>query len=83
MCLDRPTGFPMDVNLTEPRLGDPIGAAGMFAYVKRASSELQARKWNEVLANDPIHGPSSGVVVGVSPIKDVDGRYPLVWVARP
>jgi hypothetical protein len=65
--------------LNPPRLGDPIGDG--FGYVKRASAEKQAGYLNVVLADDPALGPSSGFVVGVSPIKDQDGYYPLVWVA--
>jgi hypothetical protein len=65
-------------SLNPPRLGDPI--CDETAYVKRASSENQARAWNEVLADDPVFGPASGLRVGVSPMK-VRGRYPLVWVA--
>ncbi|MEM6107466.1 hypothetical protein AAHS21_14665 [Mycobacterium sp. 050272] len=67
--------------LNPPRLGDPVG--GGFGYVKRASAERQAGYFNIVLADDPALGPSCGLVVGVSPIKDQDGYYPLVWVAAP
>jgi hypothetical protein len=66
--------------LNPPRLGDPIAPG--FGYVKRSSAERQAAYWNVVLADDPAFGPSSGLVVGVSPIKDQDGRYPLVWAAE-
>ncbi|MCA2301868.1 hypothetical protein JF737_24995, partial [Mycobacterium avium] len=38
---------------------------------------------NIVLADDPALGPSCGLVVGVAPIRDQDGYYPLVWVAAP
>ncbi|NKZ10767.1 hypothetical protein HGA11_07225 [Mycolicibacterium septicum DSM 44393] len=62
-----------------PRLGDPLDSE-QFSYVKRASADHQAAMWNQVLANDPILGPTTGLVVGVAPIRDRDGRYPLVWV---
>ncbi|MFE0750811.1 hypothetical protein [Gordonia sp. NPDC058843] len=32
-----------------------------------------------VVASDPVFGPSSGLSVGVAPVR-IDGRYPLVWV---
>ena len=64
--------------LNPPRVGDPINVE--CAYVKRASSLHQAAQWNYALADDPIFGPDSGLVVGVAPERDADGRYPLVWV---
>lgn len=64
--------------LSPPRLGDPINKE--LAYVKRTSALTQAALWNSVLADDPIFGPSCGLVVGVSPIRDDDRRYELVWV---
>lgn len=64
--------------LNPPRLGDPVGAG--YGYIKRASAERQAGYLNIVLVDDPALGPSCGLVVGVSPIKDQDGYYPLVWV---
>lgn len=67
--------------LNPSRLGDPIGAHA--SYVKRTSAEKQAEHWNRAIANDPTLGPSSGLVVGVAPLKDDEGRYPLVWVTAP
>lgn len=67
--------------LNPPRLGGPIGPA--LGYRKRASAEKQAGFWNLLLAEDPALGPSSGLIVGVSPIKDRDGYYELVWIAAP
>lgn len=64
--------------LNPPRLGAPIGPE--LGYKKRASSNRQAEMWNEILADDPVLGPSCGFIVGVSPIKDRDGYYELVWV---
>ncbi len=65
--------------MTPPSLGVSLGEE--FAYVRRESAETQARHWNDVLCFDPIHGPvATGLVVGVFPVKDADGRFPLVWV---
>lgn len=64
--------------MTPPCLGVSLGEE--FAYVRRESAEAQAQQWNDVLRDDPFHGPSTGLVVGVFPIKDADGRFPLVWV---
>lgn len=64
--------------LNPPELGVPLGPE--LGYKKRSSSSRQAETWNEILADDPVFGPSSGYVVGVSPIKDRDGYYELVWV---
>jgi hypothetical protein len=64
-------------SLNPPLLGSPIDAES--SYVKRASAFTQAAHWNAVLANDPVFGPTCGLVVGVAPIKDRDGRYALVW----
>lgn len=66
--------------LNTPRLGDPINAE--CSYVKHASSLAQAAHWNALLVDDPVFGPACGLVVGVAPARDSDGRYPLVWVAR-
>lgn len=66
--------------LNLPRLGASVDARAQLAYVKRASATHQAALWNEILADDPIFGPSSGLVVGVGP--RMDDRYPLVWVRR-
>lgn len=68
-------------SLNPPRLGDPIGAHA--SYVKRTSAEKQAKYWNLAIADDPALGPSSGLVVGVAPVKDAEGRFPLVWVTAP
>lgn len=65
--------------LTQPRLGDPITRPAL-AYRKRHSSMNQALHWNTILHDDPIHGSASGFMVGVSPIPDEEGCYPLVWV---
>ena len=65
--------------VNSPRLGDPLDAYE-YSYVKRSSAVHQAEMWNQVLADDPILGPASGLVVGVAPIRDYAGRYPLVWV---
>jgi hypothetical protein len=65
--------------LNPPRLGDPLSPAD-FAYVKWSSAEWQAGMWNEVLSADPVFGPTWGLVVGVAPVRDGDGRYPLVGV---
>jgi hypothetical protein len=48
-----------------------------LGYVKRASAHRQAAAWNEVLAEDPVLGPSSGHIVGVSE-RDVDGLWMLI-----
>ena len=64
--------------LNPPRLGDPISKE--LSYVKRSSAEKQANYWNLALADDPAFGPASGLVVGVAPIKNAEGRYQLVWV---
>ncbi len=66
--------------MNPPRLGDPI-AAGL-GYKRRPSADKQAEYWNLALAADPALGPPSGFVVGVSPIRDQNGYYQLVWVAR-
>jgi hypothetical protein len=66
-------------SLSPPRLGDPLNGA-CFAYVKRSSAEGQADMWNEALADGPVFGPTSGLVVGVAPVRDADHRYRLVWV---
>lgn len=65
--------------LSFPRLGDPLNSHA-FAYVKRISAERQAKAWNEILVDDPVIGPGCGLVVGVAPIRNAEGRYPLVWV---
>ncbi len=65
-------------SLNLPRLGDPISAE--CSYVRRASSLRQAASWNATLASDPVFGPTSGLSVGVGPVKDPDGCWPLVWV---
>ncbi|WP_238396647.1 hypothetical protein [Mycolicibacterium sp. CBMA 234] len=62
-----------------PRLGDPLDGQAL-AYVKRISAQRQAKFWNEILLDDPVIGPACGLVVGVAPIRNADGRYPLVWV---
>lgn len=65
--------------LTPPSEDAPVTTSGFeLTYVKRSSAEGQAAVWNEVLADDPVLGPSSGLVVGVGP--RANGRYPLVWV---
>lgn len=69
--------------LTDPVLGMPIAANGEFAYRTRKSAHNQAAMWNEVLDQDPIHGPATGFVVGVAPIASQmeDGsRFELIWV---
>jgi hypothetical protein len=65
--------------LNPPRLGDPI-APGCQS-VKRSSAQTQAGFWNEVLADDPILGPASGLRVGVG--VRMGNLYPLVWVPLP
>ena len=65
--------------LNPPRLGDPITKE--CAYVKRSSAEKRAGFWNLVLVDDPVFGPTLGLIVDVAPIKDDDGRHQLVWVA--
>lgn len=75
--------MPVAPPLQVPRLGDPITRWGELSYVKRTSSERQAQLWNVVLSDDPVFGPMSGFVVGVAPLRDRDGRYPLVWVYAP
>lgn len=62
-------------SLNPPRLGDPIGP---YEYVQRRSAVTQAGFWNEILADDPVMGPSSGLRVGVG-VK-VGRCFPLVWV---
>lgn len=57
--------------LNQPRLGDPIAQPNSIleaAYVKRSSAEKQAGFW---------------LVVGVTPVKDGNNLYPLVWVEPP
>lgn len=75
--------MPATPALQVPRLGDPITEGGEWSFVKRASSERQAQLWNAVLVDDPVFGPMSGLAVGVAPLRDRDGRYPLVWVHAP
>lgn len=65
--------------ITPPHEGELLKGIDL-AYVKRRSAEFQADMWNLVLADDPVLGPASGLVVGVRP--KMDGRYPLVWVRR-
>jgi hypothetical protein len=58
-------------------LGDELNGAEL-GYFKAASAVQQASRWNEILADDPVFGPSSGCKVGVGVRV---GRYwPLVWV---
>jgi hypothetical protein len=64
--------------LTPPRAGDPINNA--CSYVKQASSLRQAATWNAQLADDPIFGPACGLIVGVAPVRDAAGCWPLIWV---
>jgi len=64
--------------LNPPRLGDPTSKE--LSYIKRSSAEKQANYWNLALADDSAFGPASGLVVGVAPIKNEEGRYQLVWV---
>ena len=76
------SAFPF--NVTSPSLGQPITETDSYgepqaSYVKRASAENQAHHWNEVLRDDPFHGPVSGFKVGVAPVK-WGRRYPLIWV---
>jgi hypothetical protein len=65
-----------------PRLGDPLNGDAL-AYVKRISAERQAKAWNDILLDDPVIGPACGLVVGAAPIRNAEGRYPLVWVYAP
>jgi len=68
--------------LTTPSAGRAITPAGELAYRKRSSAEQQARAWNELLRLDPVHGPESGLRVGVAPLpsQQSDGlRWELVW----
>jgi len=69
--------LPMPLN--QPRLGQAL--SDELSYVRRASAEKQAKFWNQVLADNPIYGPASGLIVGAAPKKDADGRYKLVWAA--
>ena len=66
--------------LSTPALAAPLNTE--LAYRKRQSAETQARNWNTLLADDPIHGPESGFTVGVAPIASIqDGqRYELIWI---
>lgn len=64
--------------LNPPRFGERLCAE--LSYVKRASAAKQAAYWNAILAEDPVLGPSSGMIVGVAHVKDNDCRYPLIWV---
>ncbi|HWV47380.1 MAG TPA: hypothetical protein VN039_15385 [Nitrospira sp.] len=65
--------------LNPPRLGDPINDED--SYVKRGGAVTQAAHWNAVLADDDVFGHGCGLLVGVSPVRDRAGRYPLVWAA--
>ncbi len=65
--------------LNPPPLGDLI-ADHDGAYARRTSAAHQAAIWNKVLATDPMFGPSSGCVVGVSPVGDLGRRFALVWI---
>lgn len=65
--------------LNPPRLGDLI-ADDECAYARRTSADHQAAIWNEVLATDPVCGPSSGCVVGVASVGDLGRRFALVWI---
>ncbi|GAA1434386.1 hypothetical protein GCM10009616_28660 [Microlunatus lacustris] len=49
---------------------------------KKVRAEKQAKFWNLGLAEDPVFGPGSGYVVGVTD-QAVDGRWPLVWTRPP
>lgn len=71
--------MPIPPPVNPPRLANPLNP-DQFHYVKRASADHQAAMWNLVLADDPILGPTTGMVVGVAPIRDRDGLWPLVWV---
>jgi hypothetical protein len=57
-----------------PRLGDPLNGQAL-AYVTRISAERQAKFWKEILLDDPVIGPACGLVVGVAPICNAEGRY--------
>jgi len=72
----------MPPSVSFPRLGDPLNGSA-FACVKRISAERQAKAWNDILRDDPVMGPACGLVVGVAPIRNAEGRYPLVWVYAP
>jgi hypothetical protein len=77
--------MPTAPSLSTPRLGEPISAASVgsgddLSYVKRASALKQVSYWNEVLTNDPVFGPACGLSVGVAPVKDRAGHWPLVRV---
>lgn len=63
-------------SLNPPRLGDAL-AEGL-EYVQRSSASHQAGIWNQILQDDPVCGPGSGLVVGVGP--RVGRHFPLVWV---
>ena len=65
--------------LSLPRLAEPINGYEL-SYVKRSSALKQAQFWNIALADDPVFGPTSGLVVGVAPLRDSEKRYPLIWV---
>ena len=54
--------------------------APVIGYVTRRSARHQADMWNQVLEDDPTHGPDSGYVVRVSDSKDADGTWKLVWI---
>lgn len=62
-----------------PRLGDPLSVE--LAYRARSSANTQADRWNLVLHDDPLFGPSTGLKVGVAPTKNDAGDYELVWVS--
>lgn len=72
--------------LSEPSLGMPFAARGYLAYRTRKSALNQAARWNEILEQDPVHGPVTGFAVGVAPIasQTEDGpRFELIWVRFP
>ncbi|MGB8403131.1 MAG: hypothetical protein WCE30_03530 [Mycobacterium sp.] len=73
-------GIPPPVSF--PRVGDPLNGQAL-AYLKRLSAQRQAEFWNEILLDDPVIGPTCGLVVGVAPIRNAEGRHPLVWVHAP
>jgi hypothetical protein len=71
------------VVVTAPRLGDPISPGGDLAYVKRASAQSQASKWNSIIRQyEKLHPDATGLEVGVAPMQ-VDRRFALVWVRAP
>ena len=70
--------------LTAPELGRPITVEADLAYRRRESAYRQAERWNRILQDDPVAGPTTGLRVGVAPLVSTfaDGpRWDLIWIS--